>query len=58
MTNSTIAWISSTVIPIGTAEYTCLPACRAFRTIGPCSQRWVKIATASTSDSSICSNDS
>lgn len=56
LTASMIAAISSVVIAIGTAEYTCLPASRPWRTSGPCVQRWVKTATASTaSDASIAS---
>lgn len=53
-----IARISFVVIATGTAEYTCLPAFSAARTSGPCVQRWVKIATASTAaDSSMAAYD-
>lgn len=53
-----IARISFVVIAMGTAEYTCLPAFSAARTSGPCVQRWVKIATASTAaDSSMAAYD-
>ncbi|CAM5447311.1 hypothetical protein SPURM210S_00611 [Streptomyces purpurascens] len=52
LTVSMIAAISSVLIAMGTAEYTCLPALRPWSTSGPCVQRWVKIATASTSSDS------
>ena len=50
-----IAAISSSLMAIGTAEYTCLPARSACSTSGPCVQRWVKIATASRPPSSMAS---
>ncbi len=57
-TASRIAAVSSTVIAIGTAEYTCLPAPSPCRTSGPWVQRWVKTATASTAgDPSMASYD-
>lgn len=56
LTASMMSAISRALIAMGTAEYTCLPAASPWSTSGPCVQRWVKIATASTArDSSIAS---